>query len=250
MVKFNLYLSRVVNKGRVFSSSIMRLASLFSGGKDSTFSIFKMKELGHDVVCLITIQPKTDDSLLFHYPNSGMTKQLGEAMGIPSFRFTLKKTSKEDEVNSLERAITKIKSFYDIQGLVHGGISSAFQRDNFQQACSMQDLRIFAPLWGIEPFQYMTDLIDKKFCIKIVGVSTMGLDQNWLGITLDKRSLHKLEFLSKKYGFNLTFEGGEAETLIVDCPIFNKRLEINDARIHWDGQRGIFEILEASLVCK
>ncbi len=228
----------------------MRLASLFSGGKDSTFSIFKMKELGHDVVCLITIQPNTDDSLLFHYPNSGMTKQLGEAMGIPSFRFTLKKTSKEEEVNSLKRAITKIKSIYDIQGLVHGGISSAFQRDNFQQACSMHDLRIFAPLWGIEPFEYMTDLIDKKFCIKIVGVSTMGLDQNWLGITLDKRSLHELEFLSTKYGFNLTFEGGEAETLIVDCPIFNKRLEINDARIHWDGQRGIFEILEASLVCK
>ena len=228
----------------------MRLASLFSGGKDSTFSIVKMKELGHEVVCLITMKPQTDDSLLFHYPNSGLTKQLGEAMGIPSFRFALKKSSKEEEVNSLEYAIKKIKSIHNIQGLVHGGISSVFQKDNFQRVCSKQELEIFAPLWGIEPFRYMTHLIDKKFCIKIVGVSAMGLDQNWLGVTLDKYSLAKLEFLSKKYGFNLTFEGGEAETLIVDCPIFKKRLKINDFRIHWDGQRGIFEILEASLVSK
>ena len=228
----------------------MRLASLFSGGKDSTFSIFKMKELGHEVVCLITMKPQTDDSLLFHYPNSGLTKQLGEAMGIPSFRFALKKSSKEEEVNSLEYAIKKIKSIHNIQGLVHGGISSVFQKDNFQRICSKQELEIFAPLWGIEPFRYMTHLIDKKFCIKIVGVSAMGLDQNWLGVTLDKHSLGKLKFLSKKYGFNLTFEGGEAETLIVDCPIFKKRLKINDFRIHWDGQRGIFEILEASLVSK
>jgi uncharacterized protein (TIGR00290 family) len=96
----------------------------------------------------------------------------------------------------------------------------------------------------------MTELIDEKFCIKIVGVSAMGLDRQWLGITLDISSLNKLEFLSKKYGFNLTFEGGEAETLTIDCPMFKRRLEINDARIHWDGQRGIFEILEASLVSK
>jgi diphthine-ammonia ligase len=234
----------------VFSSLIMRLASLFSGGKDSTFSIVKMKELGHEVVCLITMKPQTNDSLLFHYPNSGLTKQLGEAMGIPSFRFALKKSSKEEEVNSLEYAIKKIKSIHNIQGLVHGGISSVFQKDNFQRVCSKQELEIFAPLWGIEPIRYMTDLIDKKFCIKIVGVSAMGLDQNWLGVTLDKYSLDRLEFLSKKYGFNLTFEGGEAETLIVDCPIYKKRLKINDAKIHWDGQRGIFEILEASLVSK
>jgi diphthine-ammonia ligase len=228
----------------------MRLASLFSGGKDSTFSIFKMKQIGHEVVCLITMQPQSDDSLLFHYPNSGLTKQLGEAMGIQSFRFTLEKSTKEEEVNSLEYAIEKIKSIYNIQGLVHGGISSIFQKDNFQTVCSKQDLELFTPLWGVEPSQYMTELIDEKFCIKIVGVSAMGLDRQWLGITLDISSLNKLEFLSKKYGFNLTFEGGEAETLTIDCPMFKRRLEINDARIHWDGQRGIFEILEASLVSK
>ena len=92
----------------IFSPFTMRLVALFSGGKDSTFSIFKMKEIGHEVVCLITMQPQTDDSLLFHYPNSALTRQLGEAMGIPSFSFALKKSTKEQDVNSLEYAIINI----------------------------------------------------------------------------------------------------------------------------------------------
>ncbi|MGI0036374.1 MAG: diphthine--ammonia ligase, partial [Nitrososphaera sp.] len=55
---------------------------------------------------------------------------------------------------------------------------------------------------------------------------------------------------SKRYGFNLAFEGGEAETLVTDCPLFIKRLEIKRADAHWDGQRGIFEIREVALVEK
>jgi uncharacterized protein (TIGR00290 family) len=78
----------------------------------------------------------------------------------------------------------------------------------------------------------------------------MGLEKEWLGRRIDKDSLTKLAALSKKYGFNLTFEGGEAETLVIDCPLFRKKLEIKRAKTHWDGQRGIFEILEVALVEK
>jgi diphthamide synthase (EF-2-diphthine--ammonia ligase) len=38
--------------------------------------------------------------------------------------------------------------------------------------------------------------------------------------------------------------------LVVDCPIFRKKLRIKKANTLWDGQRGIFEILEAELVLK
>lgn len=78
----------------------------------------------------------------------------------------------------------------------------------------------------------------------------MGLDKQWLGKVIDKRSLAELTTLSKKYGFNLTFEGGEAETLVIDCPLFSKKLKVNAANPHWDGQRGIFEIRDVSLVEK
>ena len=78
----------------------------------------------------------------------------------------------------------------------------------------------------------------------------MGLEKEWLGKKIDKESLENLAALSKKYGFNLAFEGGEAETLVTDCPLYEKKLLIKDARIRWDGQRGMFEILEVELVDK
>jgi diphthine-ammonia ligase len=84
----------------------------------------------------------------------------------------------------------------------------------------------------------------------IVGVSAMGLGAEWLGRILNDKYLEKLSLLSKKNGFNLNFEGGEAETLVVNCPLYAKRLAVKKAEIRWDGQRGIFEIREAALVEK
>ncbi|HEX6067315.1 MAG TPA: hypothetical protein VFZ05_00815, partial [Nitrososphaera sp.] len=113
-----------------------------------------------------------------------------------------------------------------------------------------QGLQAVAPIWGVEAEKYYAELLDKKFEIMVVGVSAMGLEKEWLGKIIDSKSLAHLSALSKKHGFNLAFEGGEAETLVTDSPLFSKRLSIRKARTHWDGQRGIFEILEAELVNK
>ena len=50
--------------------------ALCSGGKDSTFSIYKALQNGHTVECVVTIHPSTDDSMLFHYPNSRIVKSV------------------------------------------------------------------------------------------------------------------------------------------------------------------------------
>ncbi len=49
----------------------MKLAALFSGGKDSTYSIYKVKQMGHNVQCLVTVFPKSSDSHLLHFPTIG-----------------------------------------------------------------------------------------------------------------------------------------------------------------------------------
>ncbi len=91
-------------------------------------------------------------------------------------------------------------------------------------------LESVAPLWNVQPSQYMYRLLDNNFNIKIVGVSAMGLDRHWLGRSLDRVLMGQLEYFSKKFGFNLTFEGGEAETLVVDCPIFRKKLQYKESK--------------------
>ena len=229
----------------------MKLAALCSGGKDSTFSVYKVLESGHTVECLVTIHPSADDSMLFHFPNNKIAKSIAEAMHIPFMGVdSTTGSSKEAESESLERAIVQVKSSYNVEGIVHGTISSRFQNEIFSKVCARQGLKNVTPLWSVHPYNYLHTLIDNHFYIKIVSVSAMGLDRSWLGTDLDRKSIAKLNLLSKRYGINLSFEGGEAETITLDCPIFKKRLSIEKSNIKWDGQRGIFEILEHVLIPK
>lgn len=228
----------------------MRLGSLYSGGKDSTFSIFRAKQAVHEIACLITMHPVADDSPLFHYPNSWVTEYLADAMQIPLLGFEVSGRSKEDEMKALEEAMVRAKLLYGIEGIVYGDISSNYQKKAFEEICARHGLAPVAPLWNLEPEKYMSELVDHGFRVIVVGVSAMGLGKEWLGSEIDKGAVAKLALLSRKYGFNLTFEGGEAETLVTDCPLFHKKLQIKKANAHWDGQRGIFEILEVALVGK
>ena len=228
----------------------MKLAALYSGGKDSTFAMYRAGKIGHQVVCLVTLHPAADDSLLFHYPNSWITEYLADAMQIPVIGFSVSGRTKEDEIKALETAISQAMSLHGIEGMVYGGISSNYQKQAFEKICKQLKLIAVAPLWNVEPEKYMRELLEHGFSFIIVGVSAMGLDKEWLGRQIDKDSLKSLTTLAKKYGFNLTFEGGEAETLVTDCPLFRKKLQINSATTRWDGQRGIFEIRDVSLVEK
>jgi ABC transporter with metal-binding/Fe-S-binding domain ATP-binding protein len=228
----------------------VKIGALYSGGKDSTFAIYRAREMKDQVVCLITIHPAADDSMLFHYPNSWLTRYLSDAMEIPLIEFAVKGRSKDDEIKALEEAMVQAKSTYGIQGVIYGGIASNYQKQAFEDICGRLGLAAVAPLWNAEPEKYMNELLKRGFEVMIVGVSAMGLGKEWLGKQLNKTSLAKLAALSKKYGFNLMFEGGEAETLVTDCPLFRKKLRINSATTHWDGQRGIFEIRDVSLVKK
>ena len=228
----------------------MRLASLYSGGKDSNYSIFEINRLRHDVACLISIIPEISDSLLFHFPNIHLTRVLAQAIDLPIRDFKSKTSRLENEIHVLENALSNVKDEFGIEGIVHGGISSNFQKRNFEKICSDLELSVFSPLWNLNPSNHLRRMIDEKFKIIIIGVSAMGLDREWLGIQLDHESVQRLESLSSKFGFNLNFEGGEAETLVVDCPIYKKKLEIRTAMVKWYGDNGIFEITDYELIDK
>jgi diphthine-ammonia ligase len=228
----------------------MRLAALCSGGKDSTFSIYRALQCGNSVECMVTIHPNADDSMLFHYPNNRIAKSVANAMQIPFVGVHSRVGSSTKECEVLEQVITHVKSAYSIEGIVHGTISSRFQNEIFREVCDRYGLTSITPLWGVRPYDYLHALVDNNFHIKIVAVSAMGLDSSWLGKDLNRESIDRLNLLSKRYGINISFEGGEAETLTIDCPIFKKRLSIKKFKIVWDGQRGIFEILDHALIPK
>jgi len=225
----------------------MKLAALFSGGKDSTYAIYLAKKLHHSVEVLLTLYPHSSESHLLHHPNITFTSLQSESMKIPQLVEEISSTDAETEFKKLEKLIILAKENYSIEGIVHGGILSKYQKDNFSLICERNNLEIISPLWNKNPESYMKELLEENFEYIISSVSSDGLDNSWLGQIIDKSGLEHLKNLQSKFGFNLNFEGGEAETFVINCPLFEKPLFIQDSSTEWDGYRGRFEILEAKL---
>ena len=225
----------------------MKLGSLFSGGKDSTFAIYLAQKQGHEVACLLSIFTKSEESHLLHYPNLQWTKLQSESMNIPQLTIDSESDETDDELSALEKLLQNAKDQFHIEGLVHGGIKSQFQKEKFESLCSKLDLVAITPLWNTEPEQYMNDLLDSNFIFIMITVSSDGLDDTWLGKEITKSDIDTLKNLSEKFGFNLNFEGGEAETFVVNCPLFSNSIKINKTKKIWDGYRGRFEIMDAGL---
>lgn len=228
----------------------MKIAGLFSGGKDSTYAIFKTSLQKHDLCCIMTMHPSSDDSLLFHYPTTNLLGTISSVIGVPVIEHSCDVSEKNYEVNELNFLVKKAVDEFSIDGLVNGCISSRFQLDIFQDICDKLSIRLISPLWNINSDYYYEQLLDQGFEIMITRVAALGLDSSWLGKIITKDNLPTLKKLSLKYHFNMTFEGGEAETLVLDCPLYKKRIHIKDHTIIWDGIRGMFEILDIDLIEK
>ena len=225
----------------------MKLACLFSGGKDSTYAIHIAKKQGHDVVCLLSIFTKSEESHLLHHPNLKWTKLQSESMKIPQLTIISNSDETDDELIVMEKLLQNAKEQFQIDGLVHGGIKSKFQKEKFESLCLKLNLVSIAPLWGIDPNEYMNELLDSNFHFMMITVSSDGLDEQWLGKLISKSDIAILNNLSNKFGFNLNFEGGESETFVIDCPLFSTPIKINEFTKNWDGYRGRFEIVDAEL---
>lgn len=222
----------------------MKLAVLFSGGKDSVYSAYLAKQAGHELTCLISILSENLESYMFHTPSINQTKKQAEAMQVPLMVFKTK-GKKEDELKDLENAIEEAKNKYKIQGIVTGAIRSVYQASRIQKICKELGLECVNPLWQKDEEEYLKELIKNKFEVVIVGIGAEGFDKSWLGRALSKEMIEELKQLNKKCKIHMAFEGGEAETFVLNCPLFKKRLKIVKAKkIMTAKNSGILDIQE------
>jgi len=92
-------------------------------------------------------------------------------------------------------------------------------------------LASIAPLWHKDPVKLIREIIELGFHVIVTGVYAYGLDQRWLGRTIDFEALEELVKLNRKFQLSIVGEGGEYETLVLDTPYFKKELQIVKAKI-------------------
>ena len=223
----------------------MILAALFSGGKDSAFALFKSKEEGHEIKYLATIHSKNPYSYMYHTSNIGLTLMQSRCLDI---QLVSKESlgEKEKEVEDLKILLNNL----GVEGVVCGAIASNYQRERIERVCKELKLKLLTPLWDKDSEELLKEMIKNGLKTIITAVSAEGFDKNWLGREIDEKCIKDLIELNKKFGINVCGEGGEYESLVIDCPIFKRRIGITKAEKIWKDDNGIFEIKDAKLIDK
>jgi ABC transporter with metal-binding/Fe-S-binding domain ATP-binding protein len=230
-------------------------ASLFSGGKDSSWALYQAMESGREVSHLVTVHPG-EDSYMYHVPATRLARLAAESIGLPLIEVdpgefeaasaTDSSAQGDRELEPLEAALEDLAGEIDLAGVTAGAVESEYQTSRIRGMCDRLGIDLFAPLWGGDPRGLAEAMLDAGFEIRIIRVAAAGLDESWLGRRLDRATLDDLAALNEEYGVHLLGEGGEFETLVVGGPHMDRRLEL-DCRTRWEGGRGSIEIRDAWL---
>jgi len=111
-------------------------------------------------------------------------------------------------------------------------------------------LEPIAPLWGVDQEEYLREVVRSGMRVMMTRVSAYGLGKELLGSVLDAQSVETIIQLSRKYRFNPSFDGGEAETFVLDAPFYRGRISIIEAEIVQGHDWGELRIKRAKLEIK
>lgn len=202
----------------------MKVCVLYSGGKDSNLALFKtFKEM--DVVCLVSLSPRSEESALFHYPNVNLVKLQAKALNLPIIMSECR-DDEESSIKALRESLKKAKRTYGIEGVVTGVIRSTYQAARFQRVCDELDLWCFNPIWLRDEISVLKEAIDSGFEIIFTRIAGYPFSKDLLGKRLNEKTLKELKKIERF--INLAGEGGEYETFVLDMPLFKKKIFIVD----------------------
>jgi ABC transporter with metal-binding/Fe-S-binding domain ATP-binding protein len=215
-------------------------AILFTGGKDSCLALLKAKQQGYNIKYLLTILPSSYDSYMYHKPSLPLIKMQAKMLNIPLI-LQKSKSQKEKELKDLEKLLKRVKGKTEF--IVTGGVSSKYQSERIEKLTKKLGFKILSPLWNLGAEKVWKECLKNQFEIILTKICCEGLEKEWLGKIIDDNLFKKLIYKSKKHGFSLEFEGGDAETAVLFMPLFKKRMKII-SRIKSEGPYRHFLIIK------
>lgn len=217
----------------------MKVAILFSGGKDSSFAIEFAQKKGYEISYLLSVKPNRKDCYLFHYATVEHTVEQAKALGL---KHILVPCTVAD--TALEAQIVKgVVEKNPVGAVILGGVGlQETQLKSVKEALAPLGVNVFPAHGGQDHEKVFEEMLSRGYKIKITQVASAGL-MPWLGKIVSKENFAQLKKDSEKFGFHIGFEGGYADTFVLDGPIFKNAFEvIKEEKIVQDEFCGHIEI--------
>lgn len=220
----------------------MKVVALVSGGKDSTMNMLECIAHGHEIIALANLYPKRGleeiDSYMFQSVGHDVIVAFAACCHLPLYRKEITgqpinqeyeyKPTDQDEVEDLFELLLEVKQAHpEVEAVSSGAIHSAYQKNRVENVCSRLGLTSLAYLWGQDQSVLLDKIIHANIHAIIVKTAVIGLNESDLGKSI-KELQPKLIDLQSKHGINVCGEGGEFETLTLDCPLFKThKMQLN-----------------------
>jgi diphthine-ammonia ligase len=205
------------------------VAIAWTGGKDSSLALHEAEASGCRINSLVTFAP-TNARFLAH-PLTFMRLQ-AQALSLPHRVIEVEAPYER----SYENAILSLKKEHGIDALVTGDIDEVVGQSpdwmlDRGVRCGVDVLR---PLWQRDRFELLYRFISLRFRAIFSCVKMPWFTEEWLGTGLSHSSIERLRDLSKRTELDVCGERGEYHTMVLDGPLFRKRVEIVSYSKHAD----------------
>lgn len=202
----------------------MKVIASWSGGKDSCFAYYKALAEGYEVSYLVNFISRELRRVSFHGTRAHLISKQAQAIGIPLVQYTVPPDMSLYE-QTFKKAVSALKR-KNIEGMVFGDIYLQEHKDWIERVCGELGITPLLPLWGMASERVLSDFIKAGFEAVIISAKSDIFDEKWLGQRINHTSLLGLKKLAEEKGLDVCGEQGEYHTLVVDGPLFRKRLQV------------------------
>ncbi len=204
----------------------MRVAIMFSGGKDSNYAVKYALDKGWDIRYLLSVKPTRTDCYLFHFATVEHTKLQAEALELKHHLLTCSVADPKEEAEIVRKFVVSNEK---VDAVILGGTGlQAMQIRSIQEALLPHKVEVFASHSGEDHIKLFEQMIKDGFKIMMTQFAADGLTLDWLGRVIDGKNYQELKKLSETYGFHLPAEGGHWDSFVIDGPTFKKKLVIEE----------------------
>jgi diphthine-ammonia ligase len=218
----------------------------WSGGKDGCLACYRAVASGLKIRRLANMITEDGKRSRTHGVSAHVLQIQSQAIGIPLVQRRTTWHSYEAKFKSMLCAFRR----EGITGGVFGDIDLNEHREWVERVCQEVDITPYLPLWGESQNEILKDFIKSGFKAIVVATKADMLGEEWLGREVDLNFINRLAELRKTKDITLCGEAGEYHTLVVDGPLFQKRMEIVETREVFRDEHWFLDILGIELKAK
>ncbi len=217
--------------------------SSWSGGKDCCLAAYRASASGLKVRYLANTVTEDGQRSCSHGLSADIIRLQSRAMGIPLVQARTTRDTYEAEFKNMLRRFKQ----EGIDGGVFGDIDFNEHREWIERVCQETDITPHLPLWEESQDKLLREFVSAGFEAVVVAAKADLFSEEVLGRRVDMDFIEQLEELKETKGITPCGEAGEYHTLVINGPLFQKRIEIRETRNVLREERWFLEILKADL---